>query len=199
MWDGKWASFGGAVNRARINNTAIQCQERGDGEEGGGLKGRCWVGQEERRRQLSPACLEWEVMGSKLHLSLSHFPPPFVIPPPSSPIISSAPSLTRSISLCEYWLFWKFNWLAIPNVSRWDGEKWRATKRPSQGRLCCCHGHRFPFEKCAGSTSPWHAQCGGWSLSCTVHHVLCMKAKPLPVNPRSMLGYCSLDLLIGCS
>lgn len=46
------------------------------------------------------------------------------------------------------------------------------------------------------STLPWHAQCDGWSLSCNVHHVLCMWAKPFPANPRCILGYCSLVFII---
>lgn len=48
----------------------------------------------------------------------------------------------------------------------------------------------IPLSLC--STSPCHDQCGDWSPSCGVHHVLWIRAKPLPANPRDILVYCSL-------
>lgn len=72
-----------------------------------------------------------------------------------------------------------------------------ATERQEKLSICKLVCVCMPVGVCS-IASPWHDQCSGWPPSCSVHHVLWMRAKPSLANPRGILVDCSLALL-ACS
>lgn len=159
LWDG-------------INNTATWCQQRGMG-----------VKRRRKRRQISHACLEWEVKESKLHLSFPSFPARSLLAPSTALDFSSKHcAIIRFFSnvplqtTCVNWIWF---YKKCSKVTLWL----------SQGHLCS----QLPdLERCeCARVLDWSVWLLDWSPSCGVHHFffsffLQRRAKPSVANPRDV-------------